>query len=112
MTTFASLRFCWSQPVETIGSAAYPLADGAGHHGHDHAGGGTPISWFDWAGMIFRAAGISPELRPTNEREYRSEAHRPKFSALSNAKMEAAGLSPMPPLEEALRDYFARRKKI
>jgi dTDP-4-dehydrorhamnose reductase len=77
-----------------------------------HAGGGTPISWFDWAGMIFRAAGISPELRPTNEREYRSEAHRPKFSALSNAKMEAAGLKPMPPLEEALRDYFARRNKV
>jgi dTDP-4-dehydrorhamnose reductase len=77
-----------------------------------HAGGGTPISWFDWAGMIFRAAGISPELRPTNEREYRSEAHRPKFSALSNAKMEAAGLQPMPPLEEALRDYFARREKV
>jgi dTDP-4-dehydrorhamnose reductase len=77
-----------------------------------HAGGGTPISWFDWAAMIFRAAGISPELRPTNEREYRTEAHRPKFSALSNAKMEAAGLQPMPPLEEALRDYFARRNKV
>jgi len=75
-----------------------------------HVGGGTPISWFDFAAMIFRAAGISPELRPTSEREYRTEARRPKFSALSNAKMEAAGLATMPPLEEAVRDYFKRRK--
>jgi dTDP-4-dehydrorhamnose reductase len=61
--------------------------------------------------MIFQAAGLSPQLQPTNEREYRTEARRPKYSALSNAKMEAAGLAPMPPLEEALRDYFERRPK-
>jgi dTDP-4-dehydrorhamnose reductase len=76
-----------------------------------HIGGGRAISWFEFARLIFQAAGLSPELRPTNEREYRSEARRPKFSALSNAKMESAGLEPMPPLEEALRDYFERRKK-
>lgn len=75
-----------------------------------HVGGGTPISWFDFAAMIFRVAGISPELRRTSEREYRTEARRPKFSALSNSKMEAAGLAPMPPLEDAVRDYFKRRK--
>ncbi len=75
-----------------------------------HIGGGTPISWFDFARLIFRVAGLTPELRPTNEREYRTEAHRPKYSALSNAKMEAAGLAPLPPLEEAVKDYFQRRK--
>jgi len=74
-----------------------------------HVGGGTPISWFEFARLIFKTAGLAPELRPTNEREYRTEARRPKFSALSNAKMEAAGLAPMPPLEEALADYFRRR---
>jgi dTDP-4-dehydrorhamnose reductase len=74
-----------------------------------HVGGGAPISWFEFARLIFKAAGLAPELRPTNEREYRTEAHRPKFSALSNAKMEAAGLAPMPPMEEALADYFRRR---
>jgi len=74
-----------------------------------HIGGGVPISWFEFARLIFQAAQVSPELRPTNEREYRTEARRPKFSALSNAKMEAAGLAPMPPLEAALRDYFERR---
>ena len=75
-----------------------------------HIGGGTPIAWFEYAKLIFKAAGLSPELHPTNEREYRSEARRPRFSALSNAKMESAGLAPMPPLEEALEDYFKRRR--
>ncbi|HSW49540.1 MAG TPA: dTDP-4-dehydrorhamnose reductase [Bryobacteraceae bacterium] len=74
-----------------------------------HIGGGTPISWFEFARLIFKAAGLTPELRPTNEREYRTEARRPKYSALSNAKLEAAGLAPMPPMEEAVLDYFRRR---
>lgn len=75
-----------------------------------HVGGGTAISWFNFAKLIFEIAGLTPELRPTNEREYRTAAHRPKFSALSNAKMEALGIAPMPPLEVALKDYFERRK--
>ena len=48
-------------------------------------------------------------LLATNEREYRTVARRPKYSALSNAKMERAGLAPMPPLREAVQAYFARR---
>ena len=74
-----------------------------------HIGGGTPISWFHFARMIFDVAGLHPQLQPTNEREYRTPARRPKFSALSNAKMEAAGVNPMPPLRDAVSDYFAAR---
>jgi dTDP-4-dehydrorhamnose reductase len=76
-----------------------------------HIGGGTPISWFAFARLIFDMAGISPQLRATNEREYRTAARRPKFSALSNAKMEREGLEPMPSLEHAVKDYFARRRE-
>ncbi len=72
-----------------------------------HVGGGTPISWFDFASIIFKTAGVHPELSATTSREYRTEAKRPQFSALSNAKMEAAGVAPMPSMEEAVRSYFA-----
>jgi dTDP-4-dehydrorhamnose reductase len=75
-----------------------------------HVGGGTPISWFDFARLIFEVAGLHPELQPTNEREYRTAARRPKYSALSNAKMESVGLEPMPPLELAVKSYFILRK--
>jgi dTDP-4-dehydrorhamnose reductase len=76
-----------------------------------HIGGGTPISWFEYARMIFRLAGIDASLTPTNEREYRTAARRPKYSALSNSKMESAGLAPMPRLEDALQNYFAARNR-
>jgi dTDP-4-dehydrorhamnose reductase len=48
-------------------------------------------------------------LKPTNEREFRTAARRPKYSALSNAKMEALGIRPMPSLDDAIRDYLAKR---
>ncbi len=75
-----------------------------------HAGGGTPISWFDWAVRIFEAAGVKPSLKPTNEREFRTAARRPKYSALSNSKMESLGIAPMPTLEQAISLYLELRK--
>ncbi len=74
-----------------------------------HAGGGTPISWFGYAKLIFDSAGLKPELCPTNEREYRTAARRPKYSALSNAKMESEGVAPFPPLAEAVKSYLKIR---
>ncbi len=83
------------------------LEKGAG--GILHIGGGAPISWYDYARMIFRLAGLSPEFHATNEREYRTAAQRPKYSALSNSKMESLGVKPMPPLEEAVSKYLSNR---
>jgi dTDP-4-dehydrorhamnose reductase len=77
-----------------------------------HLGGGTPISWFGFAKLIFEAAGLRPELRPTSEREYRAVARRPKYSALSNAKSERFGLDPMPPLATAVSDYMEKRRLL
>jgi dTDP-4-dehydrorhamnose reductase len=74
-----------------------------------HVGGGMPTSWFQFASMIFQAAGLQPVLVATNEREYRTPARRPRYSALSNAKMERIGLAPMPSLAEALQAYFRER---
>jgi dTDP-4-dehydrorhamnose reductase len=74
-----------------------------------HIGGGAPISWFQFARLIFDAAGLNPTLLATNEREYRTPARRPKYSALSNGKMERAGLVPLPALRDVLTTYFAAR---
>jgi len=76
-----------------------------------HIGGGQPISWFDFARLIFTKAGVSAQLSPTNEREYRTAARRPKFSALDNARMRTEKLQPMPPLEAAVEEYLAARQK-
>ena len=44
-----------------------------------HVGGGQAISWFDYASMIFRIAGVHPEVKPTSEREFRTAARRPEI---------------------------------
>jgi dTDP-4-dehydrorhamnose reductase len=80
-----------------------------GVEGTVHIGGGTPISWFDWAVKIFDAAGLKPLLKPTNEREFRTAARRPKYSALSNAKLHSLGVEPMPSLDQAIRLYLEAR---
>jgi dTDP-4-dehydrorhamnose reductase len=77
-----------------------------------HLGGGQAISWYDYAKLIFELAGVSPVLQQTDEREYRTAARRPKFSALSNAKLEAAGIAPMPKFRDAVRDYLTARTQV
>ncbi|MBL8228430.1 MAG: dTDP-4-dehydrorhamnose reductase [Bryobacterales bacterium] len=82
-----------------------------GARGLFHIGGGTPISWYHYAALIFKLAGLNPELRATNEREYRTAARRPKYSALSNANMESLGVQPFPSLEVAVRSYLQLRER-
>jgi dTDP-4-dehydrorhamnose reductase len=82
-----------------------------GAQGLFHIAGGAPISWFDWAVKIFAAAGVNPPLKPTNEREFRTAARRPRYSALSNAKMESLGIAPMPSLDEAIGLYMLARSR-
>jgi len=83
-----------------------------GHAGLFHVAGGSPISWLHFAQAIFEAARLDPTLQVISDREYRTAARRPKYSALSNAKMERAGLKPMPPLREAIEAYFAARERL
>ncbi len=75
-----------------------------------HCGGWEAVSWFDYARLIFQQAGIEADLKPTNEREYRTEARRPKFSALDNARMRECSITAMPPLAEAVAAYLAARQ--
>ena len=76
-----------------------------------HTGGGEAISWFHYARLIFEKAGIEANLTATDEREYRTLARRPKFSALDNARMREHGIAPMPSLAAAVEAYLEARKQ-
>jgi dTDP-4-dehydrorhamnose reductase len=91
-----------------LASRSIDLAE-ASHSGVFHLGGGTAISWFGYAELIFEAAGMSPSLTPTDAREYRTVARRPQYSALQNKRLAEAGIAPMPPLADAIRDYMEKR---
>jgi len=75
-----------------------------------HVGGGQAISWFDYARLIFEKAGLTANLNPTDAREYRTDARRPKFSALENARLRECGIAPMPPLADAVEAYVKSRQ--
>ncbi len=76
-----------------------------------HCGGGCAVGWHRFAQMVFEEAGLKPDLRSTTDREYRTPARRPKYSALSNSKMESLGLEAMPALEITLRSYLQLRAR-
>jgi dTDP-4-dehydrorhamnose reductase len=76
-----------------------------------HVGGGQPISWFAYARLVFEKAGVSANLTPTDESEYRTDARRPKYSALANARLNESGVDPMPPLPEAVEAWLTARKQ-
>ncbi len=63
-------------------------------------------------GLIFDKAGVTANLLPTNEREYRTTARRPKYSALENARLRVHGIAPMPPLGQAVEEYLEARKRF
>jgi dTDP-4-dehydrorhamnose reductase len=103
----------WASPTfaPLLASRTIDLVD-RDQSGVFHVGGGGPTSWFQFAKLIFEAAKLQPMLLATNEREYRTAARRPKYSALSNGKMERVGLQPMPPLPKVLEMYFAQRPPL
>ncbi len=92
-----------------LAARAIDLAE-AGQSGTFHLGGGQPITWFEYARMIFEAAGLNPPLQAANSHTYRTPVRRPRYCALSNAKAEAAGIAPMPLLRDALAEYMSLRK--
>ncbi len=77
-----------------------------------HVAGGIAISWFEYARMIFRLANVKADLQPTDERQYRTAARRPKFSALSNSKMEKAGVRHDAPPRRGCRRLSGRPRQI
>jgi dTDP-4-dehydrorhamnose reductase len=77
-----------------------------------HLGGGTTISWYEYALKILAAAGLTADIQPTNHREFLTPARRPRHAGLSNAKAERLGIAPMPPLEGALQEYMGIRNRM
>ncbi len=67
------------------------------------------VSWHGLARETLRLAGF-PDVRvcPCTTEEFPRPAPRPRFSALSKAKLAACGLPPMPDWREALARFAAR----
>ena len=65
-------------------------------------------SWADVAREIAAIVGVAPRLVPVTMEQVSLKAARPRFCALSPARLASAGF-PMPPWTEALRRWLAAR---
>ena len=66
-------------------------------------------SRYELALSFLEMAGLTVAVTPCNAEDFPSKAVRPRYSVLSNARIEAALGRPMRPWRDALADYMARR---
>jgi dTDP-4-dehydrorhamnose reductase len=65
-------------------------------------------SWRDVAVEVGRLLGLNPRLDPITMSELRLKAQRPRFCALDNSKLAAAGF-PMPSWQDAVARWITTR---
>ncbi len=76
-----------------------------------HLSGGEVISWYDFAQKIAAASGCPAEIARTNREAYVTRARRPRYAALSNGRIEAAGIARMPGIDESVGQYIVLRDR-
>ena len=81
------------------------------HRGVFHVVNRGSASWFDFAKQIVRKAGVNAEVTPCSSLENPRRAMRPRYSALDNAKAEAA-FGPLSPWQDALARYLRAKGHI
>jgi dTDP-4-dehydrorhamnose reductase len=65
-------------------------------------------TWYDFARLILKKAGLAAPLSPCATREYPRPAVRPANSVLENRLLRLAGLDLMPAWQEAFSAYWER----
>ncbi|MEW5981498.1 MAG: dTDP-4-dehydrorhamnose reductase [Acidobacteriota bacterium] len=91
--------------VHDVANATFALLDLRPEPGLYHCVNGGVASWYEIAEEAARILGVSPNLKPLTLADVNLRAPRPKYCALSNAKLAAAGIR-MPAWQEALRRYL------
>lgn len=74
-------------------------------YGLYHAVNSGPVSWYDFACEAARQAGVEIAIEPISAAQWKQRAARPRFSALSNAKLDALGIT-MPPWQAGIAAYL------
>jgi dTDP-4-dehydrorhamnose reductase len=81
-------------------------------YGTYHAVNGGRCTRFEFAQEILRLAESSTPIEPCKAAEYPSQAPRPAYSVLSNARLEAACGLTMPHWKDALARFMKKRETI
>jgi dTDP-4-dehydrorhamnose reductase len=63
-------------------------------------------TWYGFACLILKKAGISVRITPCTTKEFPRPAHRPANSVLANRLLQVAGLDRMPSWETAFEEFW------
>lgn len=94
--------------VEDIARATKHLIDSQAAPGLYHCVNTGRATWYEVAQEAARVLGVVARLEPVTLDSYRLKAPRPRFCALTNRKLAAAGYS-MPSWQDALRRWLESR---
>ena len=95
--------------VDDVAAATAALLRAAPAPGVYHCVGSGHATWFDVAAELARQLGVTPRIRGITLRDAALGAPRPRFCALSNRKLAAAGVE-MPHWRDAVARYAAIRR--
>jgi len=79
-------------------------------YGYYHATNEGFCSWSDFAKQVFEEAGLKVKVNPVASTSYPTKALRPSNSRLSKEKLGVQGFSPLPPWQQALKNYLREEK--
>jgi len=94
--------------VEDVARATKHLVEAGAEPGLYHCVNSGNATWYEIAEETARLLGVVPRLRPVTLDTMKLKASRPRYSALSNRKLAAAGFE-MPTWQDALRRWVGRR---
>jgi dTDP-4-dehydrorhamnose reductase len=75
-----------------------------------HLANAGECSWFEFAQGTLDLAGVEADMEPIGTGQLQQRARRPSYSALTTARLGAAGLNPLRPWREALSDYLQQKR--
>lgn len=96
--------------VVDVAAATRHLVDGGGPPGLYHCVNAGQGTWYQVAEEAARVLGVTARLRAITMADVPLKALRPRFCALANRKLAAAGFD-MPPWQDALARWLAARRQ-
>jgi dTDP-4-dehydrorhamnose reductase len=96
--------------IEDVAGATRHLVSSGAAPGLYHCVNSGAATWHDVAREAATLLGVTPRFKTTTMAEAALRASRPRYCALDNAKLAAAGY-PMPPWQDALRRWLAVRRQ-
>lgn len=85
---------------------------GTGKFGLYHITNSGQCSWWEFADAIFRSLKKDIKIEKTSAKEFKTKAHRPKYSVLENAALKKIGLQELRPWRQALKAYLEEKRYL